>query len=108
MDSTYVWAAIFSMTAVTYGPRAFPLLFLSKADLPKWFDTWLRYIPTTIFGALIFSEIFVKENGLDLALTNIELLVSIATFILAYKMKSLAVTVFFGLTLYWGMQNYIF
>ncbi len=105
MNAYYIWLTIVLMGIVTYLPRVIPLLLLTNYKLPKWFELWLKFVPTTIFGALIFSEIFVRENSLNLNLNNISLLASVVVFIIALKTKSLAITILSGMILFWLLQN---
>lgn len=105
MDIAYIWLSILAMGLVTYIPRLVPLLLLSKVRLPRWFSIWLKYVPTTVFASLIFSEIFVREHGLNLQLSNVYLLSSVASFLVAIKTKSLALTIAFGILLFWILQK---
>lgn len=105
MDSTYVWLSILAMGIVTYIPRLVPLLLLSKLQLPKWFSLWLKYVPTTVFGALIFSEIFVREQDLNLQINNAYLIASLGSFFVAMKTKSLAFTIAAGMLFFWLLQK---
>lgn len=51
MSAEYVWGAIFIMMGVTYISRIIPFLLLAGKPVPRWFKTWLTYVPTAIFGA---------------------------------------------------------
>lgn len=55
MSAEYVWGAIFIMMGVTYISRIIPFLLLAGKPVPRWFKTWLTYVPTAIFGALAGS-----------------------------------------------------
>ena len=50
MSAEYVWGAIFIMMGVTYISRIIPFLLLAGKPVPRWFKTWLTYVPTAIFG----------------------------------------------------------
>ena len=65
MSKDQIWLTIFLMGVVTYLPRLFPMLLLSRMTLPNWLQLWLKYVPTSIFGALIFSEIFLIDGQLN-------------------------------------------
>lgn len=108
MDSTYIWSVIFVTGIVTYIPRLLPFVLLSKTTLPEWFKVWLRFVPTSVFGAMIFSEIFVRSNGLNLAINNISLLASLFVFAVAMKTKSLGISIGTGFAAFWLLQNQSF
>lgn len=48
MSAEYVWGAIFIMMGVTYISRIIPFLLLAGKPVPRWFKTWLTYVPTAI------------------------------------------------------------
>lgn len=105
MEAAYVWSCIFLMGAVTYLPRLLPFVLLSNISLPGLFTVWLKFVPTSIFGAMIFSEIFVRDSGLNLSFSNIYLLASLPVFAVAMKTKSLGVTIGTGFMVFWLLQN---
>ena len=73
-----------------------PLLLLRGRKLPDWFNIWLKYIPTAIFGALIFPDIFLKNGALDFTLQNYGLWATICAFPIVYKTQSLPVALVAG------------
>jgi branched-subunit amino acid transport protein len=105
MTEQYVWTVILLSGAVTYLPRLLPLAFFSNASLPGWFVLWLKYVPSCIFGAMIFSEIFVRSDRLNLSLGNIYLLSSAGVFLVALKTKSLSLSIASGLLLFWLLKT---
>ena len=69
-ESLYIYGATLMMVIGTFSCRELPLLLLRGRKLPDWFNIWLKYIPTAIFGALIFPDIFLKDNALNFSLQN--------------------------------------
>lgn len=108
MSSSQIWLTIVLMGIVTYLPRLLPLLFLSRAQLPQWLMLWLKYVPTSIFGALIFSEIFVRDGELFFSLNNPYLWASLLAFMVALKTKSLPGTIGVGCLAFWVLHTYWF
>jgi branched-subunit amino acid transport protein len=53
---------VVGMGLVTYIPRWFPILFLSRRQLPQWFSEWLDLIPVAILSALVFPELVTGGN----------------------------------------------
>ncbi len=105
MTHSEIWLTIVLMGLVTYLPRFLPLVLLSRLSLPEWFQLWLKYVPASIFGALIFSEVFVRQEGLNLAANNIYLLASLGVFVVAVKTKSLALSIALGALFFWLLQT---
>lgn len=108
MTSQEIWLTICLMGVVTYFPRLIPVTFLSQVQLPNWLKIWLTYIPTSIFGALIFSEIFLRGEKPDFSLENPYLWASMLAFIIALKSESLPATIGVGCVSFWILQQYLF
>ncbi len=88
---------ILGMSIVTYIPRALPIIVLSKFKLPDWFLRWLKYIPIAILSALLFPQIMIFEDHVNISLDNKNLLAAIPSLLVAYKTKSLFITVLVGI-----------
>ena len=99
---------VLGMGIVTYIPRLIPVIFLSQRELPQWLLEWLDYIPAAILSALIFPTILTSGEPRVFDVTSPDLLIAIPTFIVAFKTKSLAGTVIFGMFLYWFAGRYFF
>lgn len=81
-------ATVLGMAAINYLFRAVPLVVLSKIELPKVVNRWLSYIPISVMGALVASEVFTPGGILVDPIPNPAFwgaIVSGATF---YKTKS--------------------
>lgn len=89
------------MGIVTYIPRWLPLILLSRRRMPEWLSQWLDLIPAAVLSALILPELVLSGTPRHLSMANPELLVAVPTFIFAWKSRSLAGTVIFGMALFW-------
>ena len=98
---------ILGMGLVTYVPRWFPLVLLSRRNLPRWAVDWLDLIPAAILSALLAPELFTQGMPRHMSLWQPELWVALPTFIFAIKTKSLGGTVVIGMSLFWLAQNVI-
>ncbi len=88
------------MAVVTYLPRVFPVLILSKRRLPEMVEMWLSYVPVAVLAALLAPALFVPEGVLDFSVTtNPFFWVSIPVFALAIITRNLFATVLFGMLL---------
>ena len=78
-------------------PRVLPLTFLADRSMPPRFQRWLSFVPAAILAALVAPEIFMADGRLFLSLDNIFLLASLPTLLLAWKTRSLFVTLATGM-----------
>ena len=105
-ESLYIYGATLMMVLGTFSCRELPLLLLRGRQLPEWFNVWLKYIPTAIFGALIFPDIFLKGSALDFSLQNYSLWATLCAFPIVYKTQSLTVALISG-TLFFCIFKYV-
>ena len=89
------------MGAVTYLPRALPLLYLAHKKMPQWLVDWLGLIPVSILSALLAPLLFCDAATRTFQPTKTEFLVAIPTLLFAHKTRSLGGTVLVGMLLYW-------
>jgi branched-subunit amino acid transport protein len=101
-----IWV-ILGMGLVTFLPRWFPLMFLSRRNLPLWLVEWLDLIPAAILSALLLPALVTSGTPRHIALWQPELWVAIPTFLFALKTKSLGGTVVIGMALFWLAKSVI-
>ncbi len=90
-----------AMGAVTYLPRALPLLALARRRLPQGLVDWLGLIPVALLAALIAPILFADGATRTLTLGRPELLAALPTFLFAWKTRSLGGTVLVGMACFW-------
>lgn len=88
---------IVGMGVVTFIPRLLPLLLLSSKTLPKIAIKWLGYIPVAVLSAMLFPALLINDKQVYFSSDNLFLIVSIPTFLVAVKTKSLFATVIAGM-----------
>lgn len=105
MSAEYVWGAIFIMMGVTYVSRITPFLLLAGKPVPRWFKTWLTYVPTAIFGALVLPDVFLPAGTFDLSPGNLYLWSTVIILPLIYKTKSLGLAIVSGAVVFALLQT---
>lgn len=90
---------IIGMAVVTFIPRFFPLLLLSKKEIAPSLSRWMSFIPVSIFAALVASDIFFWEGTVNLdPVSNIKLIPSGLVVLTALKTKSLVWSMVTGIS----------
>ena len=64
----------------------------------------LRYVPVTIFPALIAPLFFMTDGQMDIALTNPKIMSGVVALIIAVRFKNLFLTIVVGMLVLWGGQ----
>ena len=88
MDQQTIFLTLLGMMAVTYLPRALPMLALARRSLPEAVIRWLGFIPVAVLSAMLLPSLIVTEKGLDFSAQNIFLWAAIPTFLVCWKTKS--------------------
>ena len=79
-------------------PRFLPLKFFSTRKIPEWFNEWMKYVPVSLFTALVVRDLFVKYKDLYICRFSIiwlKLLAAIIVIIVAYRSRSMGLSVLF-------------
>lgn len=84
---------------VAFIPRFLPLKFFSTRKIPEWFNEWMKYVPVSLFTALVVRDLFVNTKtytfvGLEYMA---KLLAAIIVIVVAYRSRSMGLSVLFGL-----------
>lgn len=88
------------MGAVTYFPRALPLLYLAHKKIPQGLVDWLGLIPVAVLSALLAPALFISGQH-ELSFAKSEFLVAVPTLLFAVKTRSLGGTVLVGMMFFW-------
>lgn len=92
-----IWLTIALMSAVTVVPRLLPVWLLAGRTLPPLVVSWLRYVPVAVLAAMLAPSLLLVEGRLDLSWSNLYFWVSLPTFAVAWKTRSLFLTVITGM-----------
>jgi len=57
LPSLTIWGVIVGMALLNYAVRFVPIAVVSRVDLPKPVMRWLSFIPISVMGALVASEV---------------------------------------------------
>ena len=98
MDQSLI-LIILGMAAVTYLPRFLPMFVLTRMEIPELFIEWLRYVPVAVLAALIAPGILTVGRELSLSWNNSYLMASIPAFFIAWRSRSMLLTVIVGMAL---------
>ncbi len=96
-----VWLLIISLSLLTFLLRGSFLLFANKLELPKSFDRVFRYIPAAILAALVGPAFIKNEGVIDYSFTNPYLLAGLAAVLIAWRTKSILITLVAGMLCLW-------
>ena len=97
MDQQTIFLTILGMMAVTYAPRALPVLALARSTLPETVIRWLGFIPVAVLSAMLVPSLVMTERGLDFSAENIFLWAALPTFAVCWRTGSFVGAVVTGM-----------
>jgi branched-subunit amino acid transport protein len=70
LTQSTIWAVIIGMALANFALRFAPIAILSRMELHPGFLRWLSYVPISVMGALVASEVLRPEYVWQPLLTN--------------------------------------
>lgn len=99
MSDTTLLLAIGLSVFLTLLLKTVPATFLRGDALPALARRWLDYVPVAVMAALVGPDIFIYDGKFDLSSSNLFLMVSIPTLIVAIFSRNYFVTIAVGIGL---------
>jgi branched-subunit amino acid transport protein len=101
---TAAFLTILGMGLVTYLIRLAPMWLYNRLKIPLWVHQALRYVPTAVLTAIIFTEVLIPNGSLDLSLHNGRLLAALLAAIVAWRTGNVLITIAIGMLALWILQ----
>jgi len=93
------------MALVTFAIRYPVLALLGKIPLPEPVFRALRYVPAAVLTAIIIPAVVIgQDSHLDLRLTNAYLVAGLVSAPVAWRTRSLLLTIILGMLALWGWR----
>ena len=96
---TTTWL-ILALAAGTFAWRFVPFALLARIELPNWAREWLRLVPGAVLAASLTQTLLVEQNRVHLSWSNVELLAALPAFLVAWRTKSMVLTMLSGMLSY--------
>ena len=96
-----IWAAIIISGFVTFFIRFSAIFQVKDSDVPEWLENILKYVPTSVFAALIFPEVLFNDADTVHFLDNPKILAAFAALLVTAITKNIAITITSGMLVLW-------
>jgi branched-subunit amino acid transport protein len=100
MQATTLTLLIVALALGTYLLRLLPLTILSRISLPKRAQEWLRLVPGAVLAASLAQALLVRDERIILAWDNPYVLAALPTFLVAWRTRSVLLTMLAGMAAY--------
>jgi len=92
-----LWWIMLAGGALTYGIRLSFILLWGRIAVPDWLVRALRFVPPAVLTAIIFPELLMPAGELNISLSNIRLLAGILAAVVAWRTRSVVLTILAGM-----------
>jgi len=92
-----IWLTLFLGGLITFGMRFSFIYLFGKFEIPETMRRALHYVPPAVLSAIIFPEVFLHNQQLDLSFGNHRLLAGLAAVVVAYFTKNTLITILAGM-----------
>lgn len=89
---------------VTFAIRLSFIALLGRVEVPPLLTRALRFVPAAVLSAIIVPELVVREGAPDLSPLNPRLLAGLLAALVAWRTRSVVVTIAAGMVALWVLQ----
>lgn len=98
---------ILALAVVTFLLRIVPLAVLTRVPFPPWLERWLRLVPGAVLAASLAQSLLVRGGAVSVTLENVSLLAAAPAFLIAWRTRSIILTMLTGMAAYALLGNLI-
>jgi len=102
-----IWLVMLIGGLITFGMR-FSLIYLfGRFHVPEALRKALRYVPPAVLSAIIFPELFIRDEMLNLSLDNYRLMAGLVAILAAWFTKNILITILAGMLTLFLLQFFL-
>jgi branched-subunit amino acid transport protein len=99
-----LWLILIGAGVVTYATRLSFILLLERVEIPLRVRRALRFVPPAVLSAIIFPELLLRDDGLDVSLGNVRLMAGVLAALVAWRTKNILLSIAVGMGALWVLQ----
>ena len=98
------WLTMLLAGLLTYGIRLSFIALLGRITVPDWFRRALRFVPAAVLSAIIVPGLFDRGGTMDFSARNPQLWAGILAVAVAWRTKSVLLTIAAGMVALLALQ----
>lgn len=99
-----VWGWILALGLGTFAIRAAFLLPQQRGEPSPFMKRVLQLVPAAVLSALVAPALFIVDGDLAITWTNDRLVAGVIAAVVAWRAKSVMVTLLAGMAVLWGLR----
>jgi len=104
MTPAVLWPIILAMGLLTYTLRLSMIVVFGRIEIPDLLRRALRFVPSAVLAAFVAPELLRPGGTLSYSLANPRLVAGIVASLVAWRSRSVSLTVAVGMALLWILQ----
>jgi branched-subunit amino acid transport protein len=102
---TTLWLILITGGLLTFATRLSFIALMDRWQPPQWMRRALHYVPPAVLTAIIFPELFLRDS--QVVLLNPRLLAGALAALIAWRTKSVLLTIGVGMAALWIIQIWL-
>lgn len=102
-----IWLTMFSVGLLTFATRLSFIFLFGRREIPPRVRQALRFVPPAVLSAIIFPELLLPNGTFELAFTNERLLAGLAAALVAWRTRSIVITIVVGMAVLLILQAWL-
>jgi branched-subunit amino acid transport protein len=104
MSTLTLWLAVAGAGAITFALRLSFIALLGRIEIPPLLGSALRFVPAAVFTAVVIPLLFYVNGAMEVSIGNERLLAGIAAVLIAWRTRSVPLTLVGGMATLWALQ----
>jgi branched-subunit amino acid transport protein len=104
MSTPTLWLAMAGAGAVTFALRLSFIALLARTEISPLLVRALRFVPAAVLTALVIPLLLYANGSLEVSLGNERLLAGLAAVLIAWRTRSVPLTLAGGMVSLWTLQ----
>jgi branched-subunit amino acid transport protein len=104
MSTLTLWLAVAGAGAITFALRLSFIALLGRIEIPPLLGSALRFVPAAVFTAVVIPLLFYVNGAVEVSIGNERLLAGIAAVLIAWRTRSVPLTLVGGMATLWALQ----
>lgn len=98
------WLLILAIGVATYAIRLSFVTIFGKREIPAFVLRVLRFVPMAVLSAIIWPQLFLVNNTLDISTASPRWLAGIIAGLIAWRTRNVLLTIGVGMAALWILQ----
>ena len=102
-----IWLVMILGGLITFAIRFVLIYLFGRFEIPETVRKALHYVPPAVLSAIIFPELFIRDDVLNLSFENYRMLAGLVAIFVAWFSKNILITILAGMVTLFLLQFFL-